>query len=129
MMNLAGLVAVGIGATLGAWTRWGVSSVLNPLLSSLPLGTLAVNLLGGYLIGIAVALFPQHAFWPPEARLLVVTGFLGALTTFSTFSAEVVDLFLRGQPLWGATTVGAHLFGALALTVLGIYTVTLFARI
>lgn len=128
-MNLFGLIAVGIGAMLGAWLRWGVSAVLNPLFPTLPLGTLTVNLLGGYLIGIAVVVFPQHAAWPPEARLLVVTGFLGALTTFSTFSAEVVGLFLRGQPLWGVATAGAHLLGALTLTVLGIYTVTLLARV
>lgn len=127
-MNLFGLIAVGVGAMLGAWMRRGVSSVLNPLFPSLPLGTLTVNWLGGYLVGIAVALFPQHAAWPPEARLLVVTGFLGALTTFSTFSAEVVGLFLRGQPLWGAATAGAHLFGALAMTGLGIYSVGLLVR-
>jgi len=100
----------------------------QPPFPSLPLGTLTANLLGGYLIGIAVALFPQHASWPPEARLLVVTGFLGALTTFSTFSAEIVDLFLRGQTLWSIATAGAHLLGALAMTVFGIYSVTLLAK-
>src|SRR5690625_2194394 len=103
-MNFFGLIAVGLGAVLGAWLRWGVSALLNPLFPTLPLGTLAVNILGGYLVGIAVALFPQHAAWPSEARLLVVTGFLGALSTFSTFSAEVVGLFLRDQYLWGITT-------------------------
>lgn len=127
-MNLFGLIVVGIGAMLGAWLRWGVSALLNPLFPTLPLGTLTANLLGGYLIGIAIALFPQHTSWPPEMRLLIVTGFLGALTTFSTFSAEVVDLFFRSRYLWGVATAGAHLFGALAMTVLGIYSVILLAR-
>lgn len=127
-MNWFAFIAVGVGAALGAWLRWGAAALLNPVFPTVPLGTLAVNLGGGYLIGIAVAAFPQHAAWPPEIRLLVITGFLGALTTFSTFSAEVVGLFMRGEYWWGMATAGAHLFGALAMTALGIYTVILLGR-
>jgi protein CrcB len=79
-MNAAGFVAVGIGAALGAWLRWGFGVLLNPLLPTLPLGTLAANLIGGYLIGVAIEIFAQHSGIPPEVRLLIITGFLGGLT-------------------------------------------------
>lgn len=124
-MNLGGFVAVGIGASIGAWLRWWLGIVLNPAFPTVPLGTLAANLIGGYLIGIAVAFFGQHASLPPEARLFVVTGFLGGLTTFSTFSAEVVALLARSQYLWALGTASAHLFGSLFMTALGIATVGL----
>ena len=96
----AGFAAVGIGAALGAWLRWGLSTWLNPRVPSFPLGTLAANLVGGYLVGFAVAFFLARHSLPPEVRLFVVTGFLGGLTTFSTFSAEVVELLMRGD--WAA---------------------------
>lgn len=127
-MSLFGLIAIGTGAALGAWLRWWLGATLNPVFPTLPLGTLAANLLGGYLIGVAVAFFSQHTALPPEARLLVITGFLGALTTFSTFSAEVVDLLLRAQYLWAAGAASVHLFGSLTMTGLGFYTVSLLAR-
>ena len=85
---------------MGAWLRWGLGMALNPLFPTLPLGTLAANLIGGLLIGFAMELLTRHAVLPPEVRLLVVTGFLGGLTTFSTFSAEVVTLLLRREWLW-----------------------------
>ena len=91
-MNALPFIAIGIGAALGAWLRWGLGLWLNPVLPTLPLGTLAANLLGGYLVGAAVAVFHINVDLPPEAKLFVVTGFLGGLTTFSTFSAEVVGL-------------------------------------
>ena len=89
---------------------------LNPLFPTLPLGTLAANLLGGLLVGFAVAWLGRHPGLPPELRLFVITGFLGGLTTFSTFSAEVVNLLARGELAWGLAAAGAHLAGSLALT-------------
>lgn len=122
-MNAAGIFAVGVGAALGAWLRWGLGVLLNPLFPTLPLGTLTANLVGGYLIGVAVEIFVQHAGVPPEVRLLIITGFLGGLTTFSTFSAEAVTLLARQQYAWGLALIGSHLAGSLLLTVLGILTV------
>jgi len=89
-VSIGGLAAVGGGAALGAWARWGLGVALNPLFPTVPLGTLAANLIGGYLAGFAVALFHHHAGLSPELKLFLITGFLGGLTTFSTFSVEVV---------------------------------------
>ena len=121
-MMIYSFLAIGIGAACGAWLRWGLGLWLNPQLPELPLGTLAANLLGGYLIGVALAFFMQHPGLSPEWRLLIITGFLGGLTTFSTFSAETVTLLLRGQYLWGSGIIAAHLGGSLLMTVLGIQT-------
>jgi len=115
-----GLAAVGGGAALGAWLRWWLGLKLNPLHASLPLGTLAANLLGGLLVGVALAWFQRHPELSPQLRLLVVTGFLGGLTTFSTFSAEVVQALQRGAYGWAAATAAAHLFGSLLLTGAGV---------
>ena len=119
-MPWSGFIAVGVGAAVGAWLRWGLGTALNPLFPTLPLGTLAANLIGGLLIGFAMELLTRHAVLPPEVRLLVVTGFLGGLTTFSTFSAEVVTLLLRREWLWGSITIGGHVLGSLAMTIAGI---------
>ena len=124
-MSVYSFIAVGLGAAIGAWLRWGLGLWLNPVLPQLPLGTLLSNLIGGYLVGIAMAFFMQHPGLSPEWRLLIITGFLGGLTTFSTFSAETVTLLLRGQYAWGAAIVAAHLGGSLVMTVLGIQTVKL----
>jgi CrcB protein len=121
-MMLNAFFAVGIGAALGAWLRWGLGLWLNPALPELPLGTLTANLIGGYLVGLALAFFIQYPSLSPEWRLLIITGFLGGLTTFSTFSAETVTLLLRGQYAWGAGVIAAHLGGSLLMTVLGIQT-------
>ncbi|HEU0187329.1 MAG TPA: fluoride efflux transporter CrcB [Gallionellaceae bacterium] len=121
-MTFYALLAIGLGAALGAWLRWGLGLWLNPALPELPPGTLAANLIGGYLIGLAVAFFMQHPGLSPEWRLFIITGFLGGLTTFSTFSAETVTLLLRGQYAWGATIIAAHLAGSLLMTVLGMQT-------
>ncbi len=121
-MNLLSFFAIGCGAALGAWLRWGLGIWLNPQFPTLPFGTLAANLIGGYLIGLAVAFFMQHPSLPPEWRLLIITGFLGGLTTFSTFSAETVTLLLRGQYAWTIGIVFAHLGGSLLMTLFGIQT-------
>jgi CrcB protein len=122
-MTWAATFAIAIGAVLGAWARWGLGLWLNPLLPTLPLGTLAANLAGGYLIGAAVEVFHINVELPPEMRLFFVTGFLGALTTFSTFSAEVVGLLRAAQYGWAALSASAHLFGSLLMTGLGILTI------
>ena len=115
-----GILAVGGGAAIGAWLRWWLGILLNPLFPTLPLGTLAANLVGGLLMGLAMELLTGHAVFSPEARLLVTTGFLGGLTTFSTFSAEIVTLLLRKEYLWGAIGITAHVVGSLAMTIVGI---------
>jgi CrcB protein len=120
---MGGVAAVGIGAALGAWMRWGLGLLLNPLFPNLPFGTLAANLVGGYLIGIAMALVSQVPSFPPEMRLFVITGFLGGLTTFSTFSAEAITLLTRQQYGWLAAHVSLHLLGSLAMTGLGVWSV------
>ena len=122
-MNAAGFLAVGIGAVLGAWSRWGLSVALNHLLPALPLGTLSVNLVGGFLIGAALEFSLQHATLAPEWRLFFVTGFLGSLTTFSAFSLEAVTLLQGERYGWAMALIGSHLIGSLAMTLLGIYAV------
>ena len=121
-MTFYAFFAIGLGAAIGAWLRWGLGLWLNPAVPELPLGTLAANLVGGYLVGLAVAFFMQNASLSPEWRLFVITGFLGGLTTFSTFSAETVTLLMRGQYAWGTAIIAAHLGGSLVMTVLGMHT-------
>ncbi|MBK7136893.1 MAG: fluoride efflux transporter CrcB [Rhodocyclales bacterium] len=127
-ITIGGLAAVGGGAALGAWARWGLGVALNPLFPTVPLGTLAANLIGGYLVGFAVALFHHHAGLSPELKLFLITGFLGGLTTFSTFSAEVVALIERAQYAWALAAAGGHLVGSLAMTALGIATFVILAK-
>lgn len=122
-MTLYGLLAVGIGAALGAWLRWGFGIVLNPLFANILLGTLAANLIGGFLIGVAVEYFLHHDSVPPELRLFVIVGFLGGLTTFSSFSSEAVELLADRELGWTFVLIAGHLIGSLALTWLGILTV------
>jgi CrcB protein len=119
------LFAIGGGAMFGAWLRWWLGLRLNHLVAALPMGTLAANLLGGYLVGVAVAFFAQHPELPAEVRLAVVTGFLGGLTTFSSFSAEVVHLIQTAQYGWAALAAAMHLGGSLAMTGLGIWSIAL----
>jgi CrcB protein len=122
-MNATAFLAIGIGAVLGAWLRYGLGLWLNPLFVTIPLGTLAANLVGGYLVGAAVAVFHINVELSPELRLFFVTGFLGALTTFSTFSAEVVHLIQTARYGWAAGAAALHLFGSLLMTGLGIFTI------
>jgi CrcB protein len=120
MPSLGAVAAVGLGAAVGAWIRWGLGILLNPIFPTLPLGTLAANLGGGLLMGVAMELINRHSVMSPEVRLLVTTGFLGGLTTFSTFSAEITTLLLRRELLWGAIAIGAHVAGSIILTIAGI---------
>ena len=117
------ILAVGAGAAFGAWSRWLLGMALNPLFITLPLGTLAANLLGGYLVGVAVGLFHLNTHFPLAWKLFAITGFLGGLTTFSTFSAEVVERLLAGQPAWAIGLASVHLAGSLTATYLGLMTV------
>ena len=118
-MSLLAALSVFVGAGLGALMRWFLGQRLNPVFPSVPLGTLTANLLGGFLVGFLLIWLNRHPALPPELRLLVITGFLGGLTTFSTFSAEVVTLLSRGELLLGLSAAAAHLFGSLLLTALG----------
>ena len=118
----AQLAMIALGATLGAWARWGLSIWLNPRVAQFPLGTLASNLVGGYLVGLAVAYFAANASLAPEWRLFAITGFLGGLTTFSTYSAEVVQLLQSGRLAMAAVLALVHLTGSLLLTILGFAT-------
>jgi len=124
-MGFYSFLAVGIGTAFGAWLRWWLGVLLNPIFPTLPLGTLSANLVGGYLVGVAVAFFSEHAGLPPEARLFVITGFMGGLTTFSTFSAEAVTLISRSEYVWALAHTAVHLGGSLVMTTLGILTVSL----
>ena len=105
---------------LGAWTRWGLAAALNSVFPLLPLGTLVTNVIGGFGIGVAIEVFGRSSGLSEEMRLFVITGFLGALTTFSTFSAEVVSLLSRTHYGWAFTVAGSHLIGSLLATMLGI---------
>jgi len=115
-----GIVAVGIGAAVGAWLRWLMGLALNPLFAAVPPGTLASNLVGGYVIGAAIAYFAQAPGIAPEWRLLIVTGFCGGLTTFSTFSIEIATLLQQGRMGLFAGAIALHVGGSLAMTLLGI---------
>jgi CrcB protein len=119
---LYSIFAIGSGAAIGAWMRWGLGLWLNPQHSVLAFGTIAANLVGGYGIGLALAWLANAPGLAPEWRLFVITGLLGGLTTFSTFSAETVQLLLRQQYGWAGATVAIHVLGSFSMTVLGLYT-------
>lgn len=120
-------LAVGLGAALGAWLRWGLSVCLNMLNTNIPLGTLAANLGGGYLVGIALAFFAGHPGISPEWRLFAVTGFLGGLTTFSSFSLESVILLQRGDYMWALGHSALHLIGSILCCIAGFASYKAFA--
>jgi CrcB protein len=119
---LKSILAICVGASLGALLRWWLGLALNGLFPTVPPGTLAANLVGGYLVGLAIAFFASYAAIAPEWRLLVITGFCGGLTTFSTFSAELVVLLQQGRAAWALAAAAAHLAGSVLMTVAGIAT-------
>jgi CrcB protein len=118
------IIAICVGASLGALLRWWLAIRLNELLPALPIGTLTANLVGGYIIGVAASYLAGHPALPVKWRLFVITGFLGGLTTFSTFSAEVALHLVEGRIQWSLATIAAHVIGSVVMTLLGIATVS-----
>jgi fluoride exporter len=118
-------LAVGIGGAVGAMLRWRLGVWFNAVFPTIPFGTLASNLIGGFIMGLCMEYFSRNAGVPPELRLAATTGFLGGLTTFSTFSAETSALLLRRDYLWSAAIIGAHVVGSILLTIAGVYCVRL----
>lgn len=119
-VSFSGFLAVGGGAAAGAWLRWLLGMLLNPIFPTLPMGTLAANLLGGWLMGLAMGFLTHFEALPPEMRLFVTTGFLGGLTTFSTFSAETATLITHEQYGWTTAIVAVHVIGSVLMTLVGI---------
>lgn len=124
-MGASGFLAVGIGAALGAWSRWGLGVLLNPVFPSLPVGTLVANLVGGYLMGLVMGFLALGSTMTPEMRLFITAGFLGGLTTFSAFSGEAVYMLSRGEYGWASVHIMSHVIGSLAMTGMGVLTVQL----
>jgi CrcB protein len=116
------ILAISVGAAIGALLRWALGLKLNHFFVNMPTGTLAANLIGGYIIGIAIAYFAHTPGIAPEWRLLIITGFCGGLTTFSTFSAEVVLLLQSGRLAWATAVISLHVAGSLIMTVAGLAT-------
>lgn len=117
------ILAISLGAALGALLRWALGAKLNSLFPTIPPGTLAANLIGAYIVGLAIAFFASYTALAPEWRLLVITGFCGGLTTFSTFSAELVPLLQQGRLSWALGAVALHVAGSVLMTFAGIATI------
>jgi len=117
------VLAISLGASLGALLRWWFGLRLNTYFPTVPPGTVAANLLGGYIVGLAMAFFATYTAIAPEWRLIVITGFCGGLTTFSTFSAELVTLLREGRILWACGAMAIHLGGSVLMTFAGVATV------
>ena len=122
-MHVKSVLAISVGAALGALLRWQLNIKLNNLFPTIPPGTLVANLIGAYVIGLAIAFFASFSAISPEWRLLVITGFCGGLTTFSTFSAELALLLQQGRISWALGIVAAHVAGSVLMTFAGIATV------
>ena len=122
------ILCISLGAASGALLRWLLGARLNALFPLIPPGTVVANLVGGYLIGMAITVFASHPELPPQWRLFAITGFLGGLTTFSTFSAEVIIQLQQGNPGWAMATVIVHVLGSLAMTLLGIGTASVLSK-
>jgi len=117
---LKSLMVIAVGASLGAWLRWILGMKLNALFPTIPSGTVVANMVGGYIIGLAIAFLAASPTLSPEWRLLIITGFCGGLTTFSTFSAETVALIQEGRLLWALGSISLHVVGSLAMTAAGL---------
>lgn len=124
-MSVIFLLSVSLGASIGALSRWGLGILLNPLFPTIPLGTLAANLIGGFLMGVFMAI-SKNPLLSEAARLAIATGFLGGLTTFSAFSAESVTLLIHQEYLFSALMILLHVAGSILATILGIYLVKFF---
>lgn len=120
------VAAIAVGSALGALLRWQLGDKLNSLFPTIPPGTLAANLIGAYVVGLCVAFFATYAAISPEWRLLLITGFCGGLTTFSTFSVEVTALLQQGRVAWALGAISIHVVGSLAMAFAGIGTLYLF---
>jgi CrcB protein len=116
------MLIISSGASAGACLRWGLGLACNPIFPTMPLGTLLANLSGGFLIGLLLPLIMQHSYLSSEMRLFLITGFLGSLTTFSSFSAEMLQLLMRQRYEWMLVGIGLHVIGTLSMTLLGIFT-------
>src|SRR5580700_3220932 len=123
------MIVVGVGGAAGTLLRWWLGMRLNPIFPTLPFGTLAANLIGGYVIGLGVGAINLDLGLSPQARLFLMTGFCGGLTTFSTFSAETFGLLSRGQLAWGLGVIAIHVTGSLLATTLGVLTVGVARRV
>jgi fluoride exporter len=117
---LKSLFVIAVGASLGAWLRWLLGMKLNALFPTIPPGTVVANMVGGYIIGLAIAFLAASPTLSPEWRLLIITGFCGGLTTFSTFSAETVALIQEGRLVWALGSISLHVAGSLAMTAAGL---------
>lgn len=117
---LKSLIVIAVGASLGAWLRWLLGMKLNALFPTIPPGTVVANMVGGYIIGLAIAFLAASPTLSPEWRLLIITGFCGGLTTFSTFSAETVALIQEGRLVWALGSISLHVLGSLAMTAAGL---------
>ncbi len=123
MLMWRSFIAVSAGGVLGCLARWGLAMLLNGVFPTLPPGTLAANLIGCYVIGLALGVFTAYPAFAPEWRLFITTGFCGGLTTFSTFSAEIVMLLQAGRLVWAGAAILVHVVGSLVLTLAGVATV------
>lgn len=112
------LISIALGSILGAWLRWLIGLKLNPIFPAIPLGTVTVNFIGGFIIGFAISYFSQSAL-SPNYKLFVITGFCGALTTFSTFSAEIIALLQQGKLSFAVAAIVIHVIGSLVFTLIG----------
>jgi CrcB protein len=122
------IVAISLGGSLGSLLRWWLGTMFNAHFPTIPPGTLTANLVGGYIIGLAIAFFATYSAMAPEWRLFVITGFCGGLTTFSTFSAEITALIQQGRVLWALIAAATHLLGSILMTFLGIGTFVLLRK-
>jgi len=121
------LLSIALGSVIGAWLRWGISLRFNSVFENIPFGTVIVNLIGAFIIGLAVSFFSNSSI-SPNYKLFVVTGFRGALTTFSTFSVEIVALLQASKFEYAISTIAIHVIGSLIFTVLGILSYQFFTN-